>query len=109
MEAPTPLKTPYNEYFIEKEIENKNEYIFNDYKYKLLVYLEDKYIIFNISKLDNISLYYYQKEYELKEIISLLNLNNYLYDNLGKIKELINEVYLNQKLSIYDMNNETNL
>ena len=55
MEAPTPINTPQNKYFKSKEMENKNEYLMNDNKYKLLVYIEDKYIIFNINKLENIS------------------------------------------------------
>ena len=109
MEAPTPINTSQNEYFKYKEMENKNEYLMNDNKYKLLVYIEDKYIIFNINKLDNISLYYYQNKFELKEIINILKLNNNLYDNLEEIKELINEAYLNNKLSIYNENNEINL
>ena len=107
MEGPLPINTPQNECFIDKEIENKNEYIINEYK--LLVYIKDKYIIFNISKIENISLYYYQSKYELKEIINILNLNNNLYDNLEKIKELINKSYLYKKISINNKNNEMNL
>ncbi len=109
MEGPAPINTPQNEYFINKETENKNEYIINENEYKLCVYIEDKYIIFNIYKLDDISLYYYQNKFELKEIINILNLNNNLYDNLEKIKELVNEAYLNKKLLIYNGNKEINL
>ena len=75
METPVPINTPQNDYFIDKEIENKNEYIMNENEYKLLVYIKDKYIIFNVNKLENISLYYYQNKYELKEIINIVNIN----------------------------------
>ena len=109
MEGPAPINTPQNEYCINKEIENKNEYIMNENKYKLLIYIEDKYIIFNIHKLGNISLYSYENKFELKEIINILKLNDNLYDNLEKIKELVNEAYLNKKLLIYNGNKEMNL
>ena len=111
MDTPPTINPPKNDNFRDnnnKKIENKDEYIMNEYK--LLVYIEDKYIIFNINKLDsNILLYHYQNKYELKEIINILNLNINLYDNLEKIRELINEAYLNKKLSIYNINNEMNL
>ena len=66
MEGPAPINSPQNEYFINKEIENKDEYIMNENEYKLLVYIEDKYIVFNIIKLDNLSLYCYQNKYKLE-------------------------------------------
>ena len=50
MEGPAPIIATQNEYSINKEIENKNEYIMNEDEYKLLVYIEDKYLIFNINK-----------------------------------------------------------
>ena len=109
MEGPAPIIATKNEYFINKEIENKNEYIMNENEYKLLVYIKDKYIIFNVNKLENISLYYYQNKYELKEIINILNLNDNLYDKLEEIKELINKAYLSKKISIHNINNKINI
>ena len=93
MEAPAPLN---------QTKENKNEYIFkiNDKEFKLIVFIENQYIIFTINQLNKLSLYYYENKYEFSQIIELLNLNSNLYNNLENILELIHEAYLNKKISL---------
>ena len=113
MEAPTPLRIENTELSkSNQEIKNKKEYIFeiNNIKYKLFVYIQNKYINFKIIKLDEISLFNYNIKYELKQIINILNINNDLYDNLSKIMKLIDDAYLNNKISINNnINNEINI
>ena len=65
MEAPAPLN---------QTKENKNEYIFkiNDKEFKLIVFIENQYIIFTINQNYKLSLYYYENKYEFSQIIELL-------------------------------------
>ena len=93
-----------------KNMANKKEYLLNikDNEYKLLINIENQFVIFKIEQLNNLSLYYYKKKYELKQINDILNIDNKI-DNFSEIIELFDKAYLNKKLSINVNNKNINL
>ena len=78
----------------------------NNLEYKLIILIDNDYLLLKIELLNEIILYSYQIKYDLKTIINILMLNNILYNNFEKIIELINDAYTNKKLLIKDVNKD---
>jgi hypothetical protein len=87
----------------------KKEYILqmNNNKYNLSIILDNKYINFKLTSMNDITFIYYLNKYDLNGINNKLDLN---YNNLEKVMKLIDNCYNNNQLLLkYDINNGINV
>ena len=114
MEHPTPIAVDFNENLVQ---ENSNRAIKKEYKlrmnnnqYSLNIFIDNNYINFKISQINDILYNYYINKFDLKAINKILDLNYEVYNNLEKILELMDNYYNNSKILIKSvMDNEINL
>ena len=105
MSAPAPINNMTEQ--LDEKIARKELILkLNNLEYKLIILIDNDYLLLKIELLNEIILYSYQIKYDLKTIINILMLNNILYNNFEKIIELINDAYTNKKLLIKDVNKD---
>ena len=101
----------------DKEEEKKKSIKKQEYKlttnkinYHLTITIDDNYINFTLTPVNEIAYIYYKNKFSFKNIINILDLNIKAYNNLDKILELINDSFSKNKVLIkFDKNNNANI
>ena len=117
MDAPSPISIETNEnkgYEKNNITIKKKEYKLemNNNKYNLIIFIDNKYINFKLTQINDIIFNYYINKYDLNSINNTIDLTFKKYNNLEKVMKLINDCYNNNKLLIKkddEMNNEINI
>jgi hypothetical protein len=87
----------HKEYNIKYENEN----------YCLRIEIDNKYITFILSKLNEPVNFNYKNKYDLLSIVNTLTLNPSKHSNLNEILDILDKVYLKNKLSILKVDDNT--
>ena len=87
----------HKEYNIKYENEN----------YCLRIEIDNKYITFILSKLNEPVNFNYKNKYDLLSIVNTLTLNPSKHSNLSEILDILDKVYLKNKLSILKVDDNT--
>ena len=93
----------------EINILNHKEYNikYDNDNYSLRIEIDNKYITFILSKLNEPVNYNYKNKYDLLSIVNTLTLNPSKHSNLNEILDIFDKVYLKNKLSISKVDDNT--
>ena len=75
--------------------------------YSLRIEIDNKYITFILSKLNEPANFNYKNKYDLLSIVNTLTLNPSKHSNLNEILDIFDKVYLKNKLSISKVDDNT--
>ena len=93
----------------EMNILNHKEYNikYENENYCLRIEIDNKYITFILSKLNEPVNFNYKNKYDLLSIVNTLTLNPSKHSNLNEILDILDKVYLKNKLSILKVDDNT--
>ena len=94
---------------VEINILNHKEYNikYENDNYSLRIEIDNKYITFTLSKLNEPVNFNYKNKYDLLSIVNTLTLNPSKHSNLNEILDIFDKVYLKNKLSISKVDDNT--
>ena len=94
---------------VEINILNHKEYNikYENDNYSLRIEIDNKYITFILSKLNEPVNFNYKNKYDLLSIVNTLTLNPSKHSNLNEILDIFDKVYLKNKLSISKVDDNT--